>query len=172
MKIVIILNGYPRSGKDSFAKFIGQALLDKGVQTDIVSSVCNVKDAAKILGWDGEKTEANRKALSDLKDLSTKYWEGPFNLMSNCVMKMKENHCFVFMIREPEEIEKFVARFPQSVSVFMKRDEAKIDCLNHADQNVENYIYDYYIYNNRDLKNLSTQAQLLIERIIYYGQTR
>jgi len=82
MKIVIILNGYPRSGKDSFAKFIGQALLDKGVQTDIVSSVCNVKDAAKILGWDGEKTEVNRKALSDLKDLSTKYWEGPFNLMS------------------------------------------------------------------------------------------
>jgi len=76
------------------------------------------------------------------------------------------------MIREPEEIEKFVARFPQSVSVFMKRDEAKIDCLNHADQSVENYIYDYYIYNNEDLKNLSTQAQLLIERIIYYGQTR
>lgn len=38
-----------------------------------ISSVDKIKEAAKVLGWDGGKTEEDRKFLSDLKLLSTGY---------------------------------------------------------------------------------------------------
>jgi len=167
MKIILIINGYPRSGKDTFAGYMADNFLDYGIYTDIISSVSNVKEAAEILGWDGTKSEHNRNALSDLKDLSTKYWDGPFNMMSADVDDMNENECVIFMVREPREIQRFVNKYPTTMTVFIKRDDCE-KAGNHADSNVENFIYDCYI-ENKGLRNLLEEARILTKEIMNYA---
>ena len=57
-----------RCGKDTFAKFLNDI-----VPTLKYSSIDKVKDIAKLCGWDGGKTEKDRKFLSDLKVLLEEY---------------------------------------------------------------------------------------------------
>ena len=163
MKKIIILNGYPESGKDLFALYLSDILYSKhDISVDVVSSVEKVKQAATLLGWDGIKTKLNRNALSALKDLSSKFWDGPFKFMSAHIKNMKRDSCLVFMVREPEEIQRMVNEFPQIITVFMKRNSsARAD--NHADQNVQNYNYDYYINNNGTKDELYSLTKTFVE---------
>ena len=68
MKKVFIINGAAGVGKDTFVEIAKYKIFIKtGLPTYNISSVDNVKTAAKILGWDGEKDARGRKFLSDLK---------------------------------------------------------------------------------------------------------
>ena len=73
MKKIYITSGVGRSGKDTFCEFIS-----KYIPTYKYSIVDLPKEAAKVLGWDGGKTEKDRKFLSDIMDLSTDYNDAPF----------------------------------------------------------------------------------------------
>ena len=59
MKKIFIQNSVGGSGKDTFASF-----LNKYIPTHKYSIVDLPKEAAKVLGWDGGKTERDRKFLS------------------------------------------------------------------------------------------------------------
>ena len=72
---VVIVNGFPRSGKDTFVNFCKEKLGAFGVS---VSTVDFVKYLAAQSGWDGSKTPENRKFLSDLKDLLTEWNDVPW----------------------------------------------------------------------------------------------
>jgi len=167
VKKIIIINGYPRSGKDLFAEYLKQILHSQyKIKTTIISSVQQVKKAAELLGWNGEKTEINRNALSDLKDLSTKYWDGPFNLISSHIRQMGDNECLVFMIREPAEIKKVANDFPQTITVFIENKNS-IKADNHADSNVENYDYDFKLNNNKTKEDLFELTNTFIKVVLY-----
>lgn len=159
-----ILNGFPRSGKDSLAKFMDEELNSRGFFTSIISSVEQVKEAAKILGWDGNKDEHGRNALSSLKDWSSKWFDGPFNMMSENADLCGSSEVLIFMIREPEEIARFVEKYPETVTVYVARDACE-QADNHADRRVEEYNYNYYIENNGDLEALKSSAKYLIEKL-------
>ena len=73
MKKIYITSGVGRSGKDTFYEFIS-----KYIPTYKYSIVDLSKQAAKVLGWDGGKTEKDRRFLSDIMDLSTDYNNAPF----------------------------------------------------------------------------------------------
>ena len=62
IKKIFITNGMARCGKDTFAKFLNEL-----IPTMKYSSIDKVKDIAYLCGWDGGKTERDRKFLSDLK---------------------------------------------------------------------------------------------------------
>ena len=160
---VFILNGYPRSGKNCFADFMVDELFDsRHLQGNVVSSVDNVKWAAEILGWDKKKDENGRNALSALKDFSSKWWDGPYQMMKDYVNGLSEDEVVIFMVREPEEIERFVKEFPETVTIFIERENCET-ASNHADSEVENFLYDFYITNNGTLENLENSARGLIE---------
>jgi len=160
---IIILNGYPRSGKDSFACFMIDELFNsRHLNGNVVSSVDNVKWAAEILGWDKKKDEDGRNALSALKDFSSKWWDGPYQMMKDYANGMAENEFVIFMIREPLEIERFVKEFPETVTIFVERENCD-KASNHADSGVESWLYDFYISNNSTLDNLENSARGLIE---------
>ena len=75
---VIVINGMPRSGKDTFVSFVS-----KYAATTNFSSVDFVKDVAHFAGWNGEKDPKSRLFLSKLKELLTEYDDIPYKKIAD-----------------------------------------------------------------------------------------
>ena len=170
----IVVNGYPKSGKDTFVEYCQQAL-GRRYSTNL-STVDFVKQMAKLSGWDGSKTPENRKFLSDLKKLLTEWNDVPYKFLINtannwkvesyCDFSIDESELWVFIhCREPEEIDKFVQR-NGAKTVLIRRAAVEGDNQsNDSDANVLDYKYDYVIENNGTLDELKKKAYKFIEEI-------
>lgn len=125
-KQIFIINGSGGVGKDTFVDLVSIELNDimKRFHTVInFSSVDKLKQIAKEIGWNGEKTEKDRKFLSDLKELTSQYCDMSFQSMTEKVNEFMsdENSIFLFLhIREPEEIARAVKEFGAK-TIFKKK---------------------------------------------------
>ena len=161
-----IINGRAGAGKDTFVYFCQNHAGNKVILN--ISTVDFVKRIATLCGWTGEKDEKNRRFLSDLKDLLSRWNDVPFKEILKTIEHYKENSLgadLIFFIhcREPEEIKR-LRDFLGAKTIFIKRDTMPQVTSNHADKNVENFEYDIYIENNGTVEELSEKAQqLLIE---------
>lgn len=159
-KQVFIINGSGGVGKDTFIAFICLNFESKNILPIInFSSVDKVKKVAKLIGWDGSKTEKDRKFLSDLKLLCTNYNDMPFNSMYEKVIEFYNgNYSMLFLhIREPEEIERAKNIF-NAKTILVKRDSVEHITSNMADENVYNYNYDIVINNDGTYDDLEIKA--------------
>lgn len=158
-KTVVLINGRGGSGKDTVCDIAG-----KHYKTYTYSTITDVKDAAWHIGWRGGKESKDRAFLSDLKDLCTKYYDHPFNK----AVEMYE--CFVYSaydvlflhVREPEEIEKLrqYIKLDGRATVYtllIQSDRTAGPLGNHADDDVENYDYDFTFQNNYPLDQLDKE---------------
>lgn len=148
-KLVFITNGTGGCGKDTFADILG-----KYTTVTKISSIEPIKQFARFMGWDGGKTEKDRKFLSDLKLALTEYNDTPFNYMLGSYMFWKEtrnNSVLLIDIREPEEIERAKRAFGAK-TILIKSDRVAPITSNMADANVLNYKYDFVIENNGTLE--------------------
>lgn len=163
-KQIFITNGMARSGKDTFA-----AYLNEFVPTLKYSSIDKVKDVAKLCGWDGGKTEKDRKFLSDLKVLTSEYSNMPFEAIKNKVREfLNEDDRHVIMlidIREPEEIERAKNTFGAG-TILIQNDNVKFINSNMADANVFNYKYDYIVLNNGTLNEFKETVKSFADKVI------
>lgn len=164
MNQVFIINGSGGVGKDEFINFVDDVLFENNVRVGNHSSVSKVKEIARMVGWNGEKTERDRKFLSDLKLLTTAYNDMPLNDMKEYVESFFDSfalyNAVVFLhIREPEEIAKAVEAF-NAKTILVKRDAVKHITSNMADENVFNYDYDYVIDNSGSLEDLKEAAKI------------
>ena len=164
---VFIINGSGFSGKDTFVEYVTKELDVKNVLVLNYSSVTLVKKIAQIIGWNGEKTEKDRKFLSDLKLLTTEYNNMPFNDMKEAIENFynftPHSDKIVFLhIREPEEIEKAAKAFNAN-TILVTRDSIEHITSNMADANVYNYDYDIIIENNGTLEDLGLLAKSFVE---------
>lgn len=152
------------SGKDTWA-----SLLNKYIPTLKYSIVDLPKEAAKVLGWDGGKTEKDRKFLSDVMDLSTEYNDAPFKDVLSIVTDFKnnllENEVLIIDMRDPKDIARAVETFGAETILIRNPNVRKI-VSNHADANVERYKYDYIIENDGTLEQLERVAKLFICDVI------
>lgn len=170
-KHIFIINGSGGVGKDTFVGLVSTQLNDmlKKFHTVInFSSVDKVKEIAKEIGWDGKKTEKNRKFLSDLKILTSEYCDMPFESMKSKVtefMKDEESKFLFLHIREPEEIDRIVKEFGAK-TILIIRDTVKHIVSNMADENVFNYYYDFVIDNNGTKEELNSKAKDFIQEVI------
>lgn len=132
------------------------------------SSIDKVKELAKLIGWNGKKTEKDRKFLSDLKILTTNYNDMPFNSMQKQVNEFNNDECdakLLFLhIREPKEIERAKKEFGAR-TILITRDSVKHITSNVADNNVFNYKYDITIPNNGTIEDLHTKAVNFIKNL-------
>lgn len=179
-KQVFIINGSGGVGKDTFIEMIptyelwgeGEncSLYLKNLDVGNYSSVNKVKEIAKAIGWNGSKTERDRKFLSDLKLLTTEYNDMPLNDMKEYVKRFmnyknphgNDNNRILFLhIRESEEIEKAVNEFREYnvKTILVKRNSVKHITSNMADENVYNYNYDIVINNDGDIEELRSKAR-------------
>lgn len=168
-KQVFIINGSGGVGKDSFVEEVRNQA-DISTKVDNYSSVSKVKEVAKIIGWNGAKTEKDRKFLSDLKLLTTEYNDMPLNDMkrfANSVMNddVDISKILFLHIREPEEIAKAVNEFKEynAKTILVKRDSVKHITSNMADENVYNYNYNIVINNNGTIEDLKEKAKCFLD---------
>lgn len=161
MKKIFILNGSGGVGKDTFVD-----LVSNYIPTIHFSSVTKVKEIAKAIGWDGGKTEKDRKFLSDLKILCTEYNNMPFNSMKEKVSEFLngDTNALFIDIREPNEIEIAKQAF-NAETVLVKRDSVTHITSNMADANVYNYQYDHIIENNGSIEDLNNAAKMFVDKL-------
>lgn len=166
MKQLWILNSVARSGKDTFVDIVKRYMIRNKIYRPVknISSVDRVKEAALLLGWDGIKDNTGRKFLSDLKILSTENYNGPFEYMTNRMEQAYDNSILFFHIRESTEIAYFKRCYPQTKTILIKRDV--IVPNNMADQNVNDYDYDYYVDNFLTLEYYEFTVEKFIEEHI------
>ena len=166
-----IINGRPRSGKDTFVNF---CLEELGAFGKLISTVDFVKKIATECGWDGTKDLKNRKFLSDLKDLLTNWGDVPykktlqeidmFKFDLDCWNVSDKGVVFI-MCREPKEIERF-ERELNAKSLLIRRASVEFEQQsNHADSEVLNHKYDYIIENNGTIDELKEKAKDFLKNL-------
>ena len=158
-KKIVIINGSGGSGKDTFVQFCNNI-----ISTENVSTVDKVKEAAKVLGWSGGKTETDRLFLSNLKLVWDKYNGGSNAYAADQICnfirgpkKLLFIHC-----REPKNIEIIRSTFECKTLLI---DSTRVDKItsNMADANVEHFEYDHVIHNDSDLEHLRRAAELFVK---------
>lgn len=200
-KKVIIINGSGGVGKDAFAKRVIEETIKLAkcvvpvenenycVNPEIFYKINNtsiidyVKNIARMFGWNDEKSEKDRKMLSDLKDLMTVYNDYPFKRVTAQITdwlrydKTRPNdmydHSFLFVhCREPKEIDRIKNQFPNDTFTLLVQNPkvAKVTG-NHADKDVENYNYDFIVVNDSDLRALRKVAIDFYKKIFNQGFT-
>lgn len=170
MKIIIV-NGFPQSGKDTFVNFCLKELRNFGKS---ISTVDFVKEIALKCGWNGEKTPKDRKFLSDLKMLLTEWNDVPYKKVVKEIDMFKydleyydveENGVVFIMCREPREINKLRVALDAKTLIIRRLEVEKREQSNVADSDILNYIYDYQINNDGTLEELQTKAIEFLKNI-------
>ena len=143
MKKIVIINGTGGCGKDTFVD-----ICSKYKKVYNFSSIDSLKEIARIIGWNGSKSDKDRKFLSDLKKLTTEYNDFAFNNIKDAINNFNNsNDELMFIhIREPEEIKKVVDKFKVK-TLLIKRENQELIKTNNSDAFVLNYNYDYIIIN-------------------------
>ena len=150
-KIAIVINGAGGVGKDTLCE-----LAAKHFKILNISSITPVKEIASIVGWRGEKTDKARKFLADMKSLLVEYNDYPTEWAKKRYIEfLASDYEVMFVhIREPEEIKKFVLATEGKAKTILIRagSRRREDSFgNAADDGVENYNYDAYYVNDKDL---------------------
>lgn len=170
-KHIFIINGSGGVGKDTFVELVSIELNDKLKHFHTVnnfSSVDKIKEIAKEIGWTGKKSEKDRKFLSDLKILASKYCDMPFKSMEDKVndfLNDESGNVLFLHIREPEEIKRAAKEFGAK-TILIKRDSIEHIVSNTADKNVFNYEYDFVIENNGTMEEFSDKAKKFLQEVI------
>ena len=165
-KLVFVVNGKPRAGKDTFAM-----ILNRYMDVYKYSSVTKVKEIATLCGWDGQKEERDRKFLHELKMLTSEYSDMSHQDVVNEINKYQngeiEADVFVVDVREPEDIKRLVEEVG-AITVFIENNNVPAITSNAADANVENYEYDFVIRNNGTMKEFEDEIKLFMEFLMMF----
>lgn len=172
-KRIFIINGPGGVGKDTFVRLVAEHC---PYPVSNFSSVDKVKEIARMAGWNGGKSEKDRKFLSDMKLLTTAYNDMPMNSMRKEVERFMASaeYALFLHVREPGEILRCVNEFGAK-TVVVDRPSVKHITSNMADRNVFEYTYDVVIKNYAGLSEFSDIAKKFIDDVMsgkmecYYG---
>ena len=159
---VVVINGYPESGKDLFG-----GLCDIYRKSYTICTSTPMKEAMSLLGWDGVKTDEVRNALYDMKVMSNKLFNTTqqYVLKTLCKIKLERvgSDGIVFIqSREPKEIDWFVKALGAETLLITRL--GKYAGNNASDMFVEDYDYDTIITNNGSIKDLEDKAESFVWR--------
>ena len=153
---VLILNGAPRSGKDTFIKYATAVYPGRVISC---SAIERIKKIARTgFQWGGVKNPEGRRLLSDLEAAATRYNDLPFKLITG---RAVVHGLYIIVARRPVLIGRLQTYYNERDvwcrTVLMSRESAEkaAETLsNPADLGYAAYDYDYTINNNGDLNAL------------------
>ena len=176
--IVLIINGAPRSGKDTFINTLTWENPGKVIRC---SSIDWIKQQALNLGWDGIKDAKGRQFLSDLKNACTNYADIPFKkiterILSSCNRYSQEAGTVYFCtcVREPEETSKIVKWCDENKipchPILVRRKKAEQKALDEeftssGDTRFLDYSYTRVLWNDGSLDEFILKSKQLMEKV-------
>lgn len=150
-KLILVVNGKPRAGKDTFA-----LLLSEYEYVYKYSIIEKVKGIAIDCGWKGGKTEKDRKFLADLKALTDEYDDTSFKDVMEKIEAFVEDEIegdiFIVDMREAKDIDR-IREFATVTTVYIENENVPDITSNEADANVADYDYDFVITNNGSMED-------------------
>lgn len=150
MKVILIVNGRPRAGKDTFAN-----ILNEFIPVYKYSIIDKVKVLAYISGWRGQKDERDRKYLYELKKLTDEYCEMSYKDVLKRIEMFYENkikeEILIIDVRDPDEMARLVED-TNAFTVYIDNKNVPAITSNPADANVDKGEYDFGIDNNGTLE--------------------
>ncbi|WPE19865.1 hypothetical protein ShzoTeo12_10410 [Shinella zoogloeoides] len=173
-KIVVIVNGYPRAGKDTFVEFAGNFFAYMGWGAYSSSTVDFVKAITEAAGIAEEpKTPEKRALWAELKTAFEKY----DRFISRRTVAEMEHAMFqsaraaqigFIFAREPDAINfmKTLVKDCEFITVFVDRHDAETVTSNAADMGVEDFSYDFVINNHSDLAELKLASERFVHEVI------
>jgi hypothetical protein len=178
---VIIINGTPTAGKDTFINFAAKYCnAEESTNIFNISSVDLIKEMLVGFGWNGEKTDDIREIISKIKQIWINAQNGATMFLINNIINIHAQHQaednIIFChVREPEEIDKLYQAFKgfdivgiDVMTLFIVRKGIDIASTNDAD-NIDvifNYHYDTVIKNDGDLAQLEEKAIDFIDGLL------
>lgn len=173
MRKVIVMNGCGGSGKDTFVNYCKEVSSKAIYKFSIIDWV---KEKAGLLGWEGGKTDKDRKFLSDLNDALAAWGDWPYKIAIEEIKACFDDERWdggvdiVFIdIREPDVIDRLKQDIQDNmgirvITVLVDREIGKA-YGNHADDQVYDYLYDYDIKNIGSLDDLAASASTFMSDI-------
>lgn len=165
MNKVFIINGSPRSGKDTFINFVKTYYPD----TINFSSVDFIRWlSVKYLNFNDKVKDAkSRKFLSEFKRILTEYNDFPFEMCCSAIESSNYDSVIFLHIRELSEIEKIKAKYDNVKIVYVDRENNTV-YDNKSDDEVRQVkdISDVIIHNGDTLEELNKTAKWFVERFI------
>lgn len=170
--IVVIVNGKPRSGKDTFSKFIVKYCEEKDLSVDVWSTIDFEKDLLyEITRRDYDpNSELDRNFLSELKQLVNHYYNTTFRDFTNILEFFDGIH--IVHSREWEEIKDFKSYCKENnikcITVFIESNRQK-EFYNYSDMFCDNEkkLYDIIIQNNGTLEELEENAKQFCDERLF-----
>lgn len=165
-KLIIIINGKGGVGKDTLCNSLGARY-----HVMNVSAIDPIKQIAHQYGWNGEKDDRSRRFLAELKQAFIHYNDLPTEYLRNKTEEFLKGPAEILFvhIREADQIERYKqALLPQRcITLLVKRDAVDMGHLygNNADDQVENYSYDYVFENNLPIEKSVSVFSSLVEQI-------
>lgn len=159
-KKVIIINGRGGVGKDTLIES-----LQNEYHVLNISAIDPIKKIAFQNGYDGGKSDKDRKFLSDLKKAFIEYNDLPNKYLIEKYHEFLMSDYFEVLfvhIREPEEIDKFKELVPLAKTLLIYTNDDKV-FNNDSDNNVEDYNYDFKYDNSHDLCTLEESKKCFLK---------
>lgn len=172
MKIINI-SGKAMAGKDITALILKEKLESKNKKVLITHMADLLKyECKQFFNWDGNKDEKGRSLLQRIgtdviRAKNPDYW---VNFIKEFVSMFKEEWDYVLIpdIRFSNEIESFKIDGWDTITVRVIRDNFKSNLteeqLNHPSETaLDDYEFDYYIFNSDGMDYLNKEVDYLIE---------
>ncbi|MCW5720743.1 MAG: hypothetical protein KIS86_06335 [Devosia sp.] len=176
-KLVVVINGHPRSGKDTAVEFLMNALIDTGVATWAMSSIDPVRELLAPVSDLSAKTEADRLLLAEIgravethSDWRTRQ---VVQFAASMFYQAADEPAVLFVhMREPDLMRKLNAMLTEALpevgffTAFVDRPDAIPVTSNEADAAVTSMRYDLTIHNYGDLHRLEQVCRSLADRLL------
>ena len=163
MKEILIINGSGGVGKDAFVNALSRYA--NVIHTSIINPT---KELARQIGWNGSKTERDRKFLFDMKSLIDNYNDANYSQMCNLMRDFKDGKIDAEIIcidmREKDQIERAKKEFGAK-TLLVTRSSVPHITSNKADNGVFDIEYDYHIKNDGSLLDLDNAAKQLVKEL-------
>lgn len=158
-KTIVIINGVAQSGKDTFIGYCS-----KYTNVTNISSIDVLNQCARLLGWNGDKTNEYRAFMSHFKQLANEFNNHSFEYCKQAIENHNEGILFLH-IREPKEILKLKELYPEIITMLVCRDVSIPN--NDSDKGVNLLDYQYVVFNNSSLEHLEWEAHAFICGLYY-----
>lgn len=161
---IVILNGNPTAGKNTFAELVE----DFYPVIDHISYVDFTRNMLDKMGVDySGKTAKDRQLIEAVNNALENHSDIPFIDICSFTYKAIQEHDsgILFVdIRKPENIKRFCERFPDAITVFVDDGKETSD-VTLSDSVVKNMEYKYTVINTGSIDDLKLAALVFINEI-------